>query len=191
MSVFHKNRARPRAAIHRVLLALGVLYCAAVAAITIAIVIVIACGPMWWGAEMATDQIWVQCRHGVLNVHRKEYVDQPNSADAFRLKLFGLEVDVRGKRESHDPGYLPSETSWMLASEDILLLDRQVRLSRIRLPLWMPAVAAVPSVVLVVWLSYCVVRRTLRKKHGMCVWCGYDLRGSSGGRCSECGRERS
>jgi hypothetical protein len=30
-------------------------------------------------------------------------------------------------------------------------------------------------------------RRITRRKHGQCVVCGYDLRGSTQGRCSECG----
>lgn len=40
-------------------------------------------------------------------------------------------------------------------------------------------------------LSYCVfpaIRRSSRKRKGMCADCGYDLRGSSS-RCPECGRK--
>jgi len=33
-------------------------------------------------------------------------------------------------------------------------------------------------------------KRTIRKKRGRCVKCGYDLRGTSGGGCPECGWNR-
>ena len=32
-------------------------------------------------------------------------------------------------------------------------------------------------------------RRARRRLSGGCVWCGYDLRGNTSGRCPECGRE--
>lgn len=34
------------------------------------------------------------------------------------------------------------------------------------------------------------VRRYLRRSNGLCQWCGYDLRGSAGTICSECGRDQ-
>ena len=37
------------------------------------------------------------------------------------------------------------------------------------------------------WLSPFVVRRVIRHKRGLCIKCGYDLRGTSGGVCPECG----
>jgi len=40
------------------------------------------------------------------------------------------------------------------------------------------------------WLSPFVVRRLIRRKRGHCIKCGYDLRGTSGGGCPECGWEQ-
>lgn len=34
-------------------------------------------------------------------------------------------------------------------------------------------------------------RITERRRHGLCIGCGYDLRGLDGGRCPECGRSRT
>ncbi len=37
------------------------------------------------------------------------------------------------------------------------------------------------------WLSPFVVRRFVRRKHGLCIKCGYDLRGAEHDVCPECG----
>jgi hypothetical protein len=37
------------------------------------------------------------------------------------------------------------------------------------------------------WLSPFVIRRVIRHKRGQCIKCGYDLGGTSGGGCPECG----
>jgi hypothetical protein len=54
-----------------------------------------------------------------------------------------------------------------------------------RLPLWMPTVVLLLAGFLL-WLLP-GRRRRRRLRLGQCVQCGYDLRGSAGGRCSECG----
>jgi hypothetical protein len=50
-------------------------------------------------------------------------------------------------------------------------------------PLWMMA-ALFGATIMVTWLPYRQVRR--RRLHGLCVRCGYDLRGSPE-KCPECG----
>ncbi len=66
---------------------------------------------------------------------------------------------------------------WWQFSDD----DPAVRL--VSLPLWIPSLlfGAWPA-----WLLFPVHRRRKRKKLGLCVKCGYDLRGSKE-RCPECG----
>ena len=54
------------------------------------------------------------------------------------------------------------------------------------LPLWIPTII---FLMLFLWLRYSPIhRRRKRKKLGLCVKCGYDLRGSKE-RCPECGQE--
>ncbi len=54
-------------------------------------------------------------------------------------------------------------------------------------PLWaaIPATAFLPLLVFVRG----PLRRKRRRRRGLCVGCGYDLRGNVSGVCSECGRE--
>jgi hypothetical protein len=48
--------------------------------------------------------------------------------------------------------------------------------------------ALLPFLRLSAW-GFFLARRWSRRRAGLCGWCGYDLRGSSSGRCSECGHE--
>ena len=50
--------------------------------------------------------------------------------------------------------------------------------------------AAILAILWALWSSPFVVRRIIRRKRGLCIKCGYDLRGSSGGMCPECGWRR-
>lgn len=50
--------------------------------------------------------------------------------------------------------------------------------------------AAVASLPVCGCLAVRKVRREHRRQRGHCVWCGYDLKGKSEGRCPECGKER-
>ena len=59
------------------------------------------------------------------------------------------------------------------------------RLPELRFPLWLPTLffGVWPA-----WQLLPIHRRRRRRKLGLCVQCGYDLRGSAG-RCPECGTE--
>lgn len=55
----------------------------------------------------------------------------------------------------------------------------------IRIPLWIPAIVCTWVLIL---CNPSVLRRK-RKKHGLCLQCGYDLTGNTTGKCPECGQE--
>ena len=42
-----------------------------------------------------------------------------------------------------------------------------------------------------VWKSTAFLRLRIRARRGLCIGCGYDLRGNRSGHCSECGRKMS
>ena len=50
---------------------------------------------------------------------------------------------------------------------------------------WIPPLILIPLPAY--WLFAPAWRRRLRARRGLCLACGYDLRGSGGGRCPECG----
>ena len=54
----------------------------------------------------------------------------------------------------------------------------------LHLPFWIPILVLGSTA----WCSYAPLRRRKRKKLGLCVKCGYDLRASKD-RCPECGEE--
>ena len=55
----------------------------------------------------------------------------------------------------------------------------------INIPLWLPMLGFGP---IVTWNWFLVLRRRKRKKLGLCLKCGYDLRASKD-RCPECGTQ--
>ncbi len=59
----------------------------------------------------------------------------------------------------------------------------------VHLSLWLPLVgfAAYPVTVGIVAFIRGPLRRYRHRKRGRCIHCGYDLRGTTGGVCSECG----
>lgn len=59
---------------------------------------------------------------------------------------------------------------------------------QIEVPLWMPslAFATYPAFV---FLMRSRRRRSYRRRHGLCIECGYNLTGLPEPRCPECGRE--
>jgi hypothetical protein len=54
---------------------------------------------------------------------------------------------------------------------------------------WPVAALAIPSLSYLTFVAAAVVRIHRRRRHGQCLQCGYDLRGSAGA-CPECGRAR-
>ncbi len=55
---------------------------------------------------------------------------------------------------------------------------------------WHMAAPAIPAAMLAMyWGLSPWVRKWYRRRHGLCLRCGYDLRGNESGRCSECGTE--
>lgn len=59
---------------------------------------------------------------------------------------------------------------------------------RVTFPLWIPF--ALLSFYPAVSVPAAALRRRRRRRRGLCVRCGYDLKGASGERCSECGTTR-
>jgi hypothetical protein len=57
-------------------------------------------------------------------------------------------------------------------------------------PLWVPAFPALACTAVCAWRAARRKKRSRRRAHGQCAFCGYDLR-SSGARCPECGRTPS
>ncbi len=65
------------------------------------------------------------------------------------------------------------------------LFKKQLWYVDLRVPLWAPFIlfATYPTIAFVRG----PLRRYRRRKRGLCINCGYDLRGTTGGVCSECG----
>ncbi len=75
-------------------------------------------------------------------------------------------------------GFKGLHTYWLPHVEGRLASSRSIRV-----PLWIPALGCAS---MYFWVSHLHYRR--RKKLGLCLECGYDLRGSKD-RCPECGNE--
>ncbi len=78
-------------------------------------------------------------------------------------------------------GWKGLQTDWW---PDRFILSFRGRTLFIRLPLWIPVLCFCFPL----YLSLPFHRRRKRKKLGLCVKCGYDLRASKD-RCPECGEE--
>ena len=51
-------------------------------------------------------------------------------------------------------------------------------------------VKVIISLAAILWMSILIVRRQRRRRHNLCLECGYDLRGTDHDRCQECGASR-
>ncbi len=80
----------------------------------------------------------------------------------------------------HIRGYLGLRTDW----SPRMVTTSTGLLAAISIPLWIPGVVFGLSVLVCRPIHY--LRRRKRKKRGLCIKCGYDLRGSPE-RCPECG----
>ncbi len=105
------------------------------------------------------------------------------------LRFAGLFLHTRLDPLPHvSSGFMPSEMRAM--SADPTYREKVWRIQRgilyMWLPLWMPLVlfAAYPGYALVTHGSR---RRRQRRKHGLCLECGYNLTGNVSGICPECG----
>ncbi|MCL4196643.1 MAG: hypothetical protein KJZ69_04055 [Phycisphaerales bacterium] len=73
--------------------------------------------------------------------------------------------------------------SWWFASRHLPVVVKGSTLHLVGVPLWSLALATgLPSA----WLWF----RDRRRAPGLCVHCGYDLRGNASGVCPECGAAR-
>ena len=101
------------------------------------------------------------------------------SKGRFLLSYIGIEV-VFAEGPERWRGFQGFETDWLpyyYCSADI-----QLPYWSLGIPLWMPTLLFLA----IFWLSLLPFRRRRkRKKLGLCVKCGYDLRGSKE-RCPEC-----
>ena len=114
--------------------------------------------------------------------HRLEEFDQPTYER--ELATFGFSWLRLGDGfyvVSKNPPRYPME--WWFQNRSVTWSNRMS--TGVRLPVWMPT-AMLGG--LLTWTYSPIHRRRKRKKLGLCVKCGYDLRGSKE-RCPECGQE--
>ncbi len=101
------------------------------------------------------------------------------------LGMLGSNGDDALRRRWDFFGFHDFQTQWMPKYKSRKRAGIGARWS-IVVPLWMPA-----SLFAAVWCYYFLVpslRRRRRKRLGLCLYCGYDLRASIN-RCPECGNE--
>lgn len=76
---------------------------------------------------------------------------------------------------------LPNNSSLLLSSQ----VAGPYRHTWLVFPFWLPTILLLFCAVMPICTG--PMRRLYRRRRGLCVFCGYDLRGSRGGICSECG----
>ena len=98
------------------------------------------------------------------------------------------EWEYNSKRVTADlvqhPGFYENRWDWRdstISGSD----GRQLRLWTCALPHW--AIALVLLLISVSPFLTRQVKRRVRRRHGRCLHCGYDLRGTTESRCPECG----
>jgi hypothetical protein len=114
----------------------------------------------------------------------------------FRWRLARARAAMDEPRPQHEPGLYPVITLAMQAAEQYPVLSRwkQPAFRQTKANAWstgfivgMAGAAALPIIRLSAW-GFVIARRRSRRRAGLCEWCGYELRGTLSGRCSECGR---
>ena len=83
-------------------------------------------------------------------------------------------------------GYSNLETTWWPSKTlgGNRLLDYRTDVLNVAVPMWLPTLVFAATAIHL-GLSNLIFRRRYRRKHGLCLECGYDLRASKE-RCPEC-----
>ena len=100
------------------------------------------------------------------------------------LGMLGLNGKDALRRRWEFFGFRNFETQWQPKYKSRAKVGRGVWY--VLIPLWIPALFF--AVVWSFWFLYPSLRRRKRERLGLCLCCGYDLRGSIN-RCPECGNE--
>ncbi len=171
---------------------------------TLLLITVIAWGASYWNWWFAGDDVVVWLRQGGVEWSndylqaRQEFSpllqsfvnlqDRRGSSCGMERHTFEwarevLDSTVSARTRGRD-GYSGAATNWMPEYRREPVFDSsRVAANHAIAPLWIPALvfAVLPACSFVSW-----VRSRWRTKHGLCVSCSYDLRGTKGA-CPECG----
>ncbi len=124
-------------------------------------------------------------RFPVANVDASGYLVFRNAAIKEQRPPPCTPIIHRTTRQAYfEPGLVISSTERRLFGTFLPRVHLEDGLSRIAIPLYLPVLALFAIVLMLCFLP--LGRRRKRKKLGLCVKCGYDLRGSKD-RCPECG----
>ena len=121
--------------------------------------------------NLPTTQVWrryapfwhVSVEKGDLEIFHGEYILSGTFLVSEQTSHFGFRVS----RSYYSPNWVISRTYGI--------------------PMWAPTILFLAYPVLTIVRSP-RVRRRHRQRHGLCLYCGYDLRGNMSGACPECGR---
>jgi len=152
-------------------------------------------GPSW-NPDARRTQWAVQSIRGRLVIGRLEY--SPKQIPTWELAVFGGETrdQIRYVRTNATLDWIPSQQflerlgfRWRHTVAgvwgNILITMPLDDITYVAAPYWFLALLAATPAALK-WRSVARLRR--KRRLGLCLGCGYDLRGSPG-RCPECGRE--
>jgi len=124
--------------------------------------------PEWIRYDVTLDKsLWVYLRDGVCTMQLLSMPTSTASRTGFRAPL------------NYNP--TPNDRELMLTS----VRRGSYRITWLAFPLWLTTFMLTGMVS--VPIARGPIVRWWRRWHGRCIGCGYDLRGSRGHRCSECG----